>query len=202
MHYRILALVPFLMASPAVAQKFDPVVVEPAPAAPVVVAPIAPTYDWNGFYAGAQVNYADADAEFDGFIDNLEGDDFLFGLRAGYDYDFGNLVAGPVVQYDTGSLDLGDLEIENILRIGGRVGFDSGRNLYYATGGYAEADTEEFGDADGFFAGLGYEVFLTDRVTIGAEALYHEFDEDDFDDFSNDADVEAVTVGLNLNFRF
>lgn len=213
----LLPFLPLAFVAPAFAGNIAPVYSEPAPIAPVTV---APTYTWGGGYVGVQAGYGDIrpggtadlddDDDDDGdsddtdnvsFGDDLDGDGGLFGLRAGYDMMFGRTLVGGFAQYDKASIDLGDdVELDSILRLGLRAGLTSGRNMYYATGGYAQADTDDIGTADGYFAGLGYEVFLTQKVTLGAEALYHDFDE--FDGGDDDIDAKATTVGLNLNYRF
>lgn len=207
-------------AAPAFAGNVDAVIVE---AAPVVAAP-APVYSWTGGYAGIQAGFADVrpggsladDAEdddddddddsiLDGLDDLVDGEGGFFGGRLGYDRQFGRALVGGLVSYDGAGLELGDdtgLEIDSITRVGMRAGLTAGRNLFYATGGYANADTNEIGSADGYFAGAGYEALLTPRVSLGLEALYHDFD--DFDDVGDveDIDAKATTVGVNLNFRF
>lgn len=201
--YRIplIAFAASAISLPALAGNPAPVPVDPVPAPVFDAAPAAPIYDWSGFFVGAQIGYGDLEA--DTGAATLDDDGALYGLRAGYDYDFGPALVGGVLQYDASNLELDDgadgIELDSVLRLGARVGFDSGRNLYYLTGGYANADTDAIGDSDGYFAGVGYEVFLTDRVTLGAEALYHEFD--DFDDAPT-VDADATTVGLNVNYRF
>ncbi|GFE66648.1 outer membrane protein [Litoreibacter roseus] len=189
-----------MITSPVWAGSFEPA--EPVPS-PVVTAPVvdaAPIYDWTGFSVGAQLSYGDV--ETDGAAD-LDGDDFLYGLRAYYDYDFGNFVVGGGIQYDRADIDLDDVAaIDSVLRIGARVGIPSGRNFYYGTAGYARADTDDgtlsVGSSDGYFVGAGYEVFLTEQITAGAELLYHEFDDFDVDDL----EAEATTLGLSVNYRF
>ncbi|MDA0924279.1 MAG: porin family protein, partial [Proteobacteria bacterium] len=54
------------------------------------------------------------------------------------------------------------------------------------------------GDSDGWFAGLGYEMLVTDMISVGAELLYHEFDSFDLVGLAADATTAAVSV----NFRF
>ena len=157
----------------------DPVVVSPAPAP----AP-RPDYDFTGFSLGAQVGYASADE-----------DGAIGGVRAGYDFPLGQrALAGVTAQYDaTGAtLDNGQ-DLDSLLRVGARLGLTSNRNWYYATGGFARADAGD--TADGYFVGLGYEVFLTDRVTAGAEALYNDFDD-------GPVEGDATSVEMSVNFRF
>lgn len=192
----LLPLFPLAIAAPALAGNIDPVVVE---AAPTVIVQ-QPVYSWSGAYIGAQVNYIDVSTGGDADLDDDGG---LFGLRAGYDVQRGSQVFGALIQYDGGSIEVENtgVELENVLRVGGRYGFTTGPALYYGMLGYANADTDDIGDADGAFIGVGYERFVTERVTLGAEAIYHDFG--DFDDAGGaNIDGEATTVGLNLNFRF
>lgn len=187
------ALLPFT-AAPAFAGNIAPVPVEPAPIAPAA----APVYEWSGAYIGAQVSRADF--ETDGAI-GVDDTGFLAGLRAGYDLDLGGTIVGGLVQYDSGSFDLAPsgLEVDDVLRVGGRVGYDLGRTMFYGMGGYASADTNLPGDADGYFLGIGTETFVTQNVTLGVESIYHDFGELDG---APNVDLEAATIGVNLNFRF
>ena len=70
----IIAALPVLIASPALAGGVVPTPLEPAP---VFVEPVAPAYDWTGFYVGAQASYADVEA--DGTI-NADGNGGVYGL--------------------------------------------------------------------------------------------------------------------------
>lgn len=198
----VLAALLATFAGPAMAADFAPAPFEPAP---VVVAPVVPLYDWTGFSGGLQFGWASVDTNID-----ADGEHGTVGLRAYYDYDFGTFVLGGGVQYDFTDLEL-ELEgsdagigtVDNVLRVGVRAGIDSNRNWYYLTGGYARVETDIDGigdsDSDGYFVGAGYEVFLTQNITAGAEILYHEFD--DFDDLP-DLEADATTAALSLNFRF
>lgn len=175
-------------------------VAEPAPA-PMTVAPPAPvmsTTDWTGPSVGVQLGYGDVDTSG---AATLSGDDYLYGLRAHYDFDFGDYVVGGGLQYDNADIDLGGgTRIDSVTRIGARAGLDLGQNWVYGTAGWARADTSNpaVGDSDGWFAGLGYEVFVANNVTLGAEVLYHDFS--DFDLPGLEAD--ATTAAVSVNFRF
>lgn len=168
--------------------------------APIVVAPAPLSFgrDWTGFWVGAQLGYADVDT---GGAASLSGDGAIGGITAGYDFDFGQFVAGAGIDYDVADIDLGGgVSVDGVLRLKARAGFDSGRNWYYATAGYARAHTDGggVGDSGGAFAGLGYEVFVTDAVTAGAELLFHDFSDFDLDGL----DAEVTTVQLSVNYRF
>ena len=182
------------LSAPAIAG--GPVTVAPQP--PVVAPPPAPTYDWTGPSVGLQFGYIDVETSG---AAALEGDDTLIGLRAYYDYDFGQFVLGGGLQYDVTGVDLGGVtEVESVLRGGVRGGIDLNRNWIYATLGLARVETSAaaVGDSSGYFAGLGYEVFVGQQVTLGAEVLYHEFD--DFD--LGGLEAEATTASVSVNFRF
>ena len=193
--------------------------------APVVAAPMAPAEplsygrDWTGGYVGAQIGYGgldldgdligdnDDDVELGDITDlNFEGNGPTFGLRSGYDYDFGSVVAGGFLQYDGANIDIDDTDssINRLGRAGVRLGYDAGNTLPYVAAGYAHAETDDYGDSDGWFAGAGVETFVTDNVTVGGEVFYHRFE--DFDgDLGNagvNFDADATTVGINVNYRF
>lgn len=181
------------LSAPALAGGF----VEPAPEptiAPVAVAPAGT--DWTGGYVGGRLGFGDGDVGGD------EGDGVMYGLGAGYDYDFGNWVLGGLLNYDQSEIELDSGgEIENVMRLGLRAGPDLGRTLLYGTAGAAWADATVGGAGlsdNGWFAGVGLDYLLTDQWTIGGEILTHQFD--DFD--STGLDVDATTAHLTANFRF
>lgn len=150
------------------------------------------SFNWTGPYVGGQLGYANGDP-------NTGGDDdaFIGGFRIGYDQEFGSFVLGVRADYEFTELDVGSSgEIDGIFRIGARAGFDQGRNLLYGIGGFADTDTSGVSSGDGFYVGGGYEVYVTDRITAGAEVIYH-----DLEGFGG-TDVEVVTATVGLNFRF
>ncbi|MEM1272183.1 MAG: outer membrane beta-barrel protein [Pseudomonadota bacterium] len=166
--------------------------------APVVVAPPAPISDFTGFSGGLQFGFIDVETSG---VASLSGDEPFLGLRAYYDYDFGQFILGGGLQFDGTDIDLGGVtDVESVLRGGVRGGVDLSRDWIYATLGLARVNTSDgaVGDSTGYFVGLGYEAFVTDQITIGAELLYHEFDDFDLDGL----DAEATTAGISVNFRF
>ncbi|APZ54984.1 outer membrane protein [Salipiger abyssi] len=199
MTFKPLILVPFL-ATPAFAGSLDQAAPEPAPAAPVVPVTTPATGDWTGPSVGVQLGYGSADA--DGPADDSE-EGALYGVRAFYDHDFGNWVAGGGLQYDGADIDLGDAgNVDGIAKLGGRVGYDMGRTMIYGSGGYAHASTDggalDAGSSDGYYVGIGAETYVTDNVTVSGELNYNEFE--DFD--ANDLKVGATTATVGLNYRF
>ena len=199
---------------------------------PVPVPP-PPGTDWTGPYVGLQYDILSGEASEGGdrrrdiprealraerlyYDDTLDIDGDLFGVFAGYRYDFGSLVIGGEVDYMTGDGDIDirfegsqPFDIDSLVRLGGEVGFDlssqpgsSALPLFvYATAGYAYIDisTEtESNDSGGYFFGAGADYLVTDNLSIGVELLQHNFSDFDIDD----SEIEATTFGINAAFRF
>lgn len=192
-------LLAFGLSTVMAAPVFAGGVAEPAPS-PVVIAPVPVVSgtNWTGASVGAQLGYGDISTSG---AATLGGDGALLGLRAYYDYDFGDFILGGGLQYDAADIDLGGgTTADSITRAGLRAGVDLGTNWIYGTAGWANVDTDSatVGDSDGWFAGVGYEVFVANNVTVGAEVLYHEFD-----DFAlGGLEAEATTAAVSVNFRF
>lgn len=202
--------------------------IQPAPVEPVIAPAPMPVYtspDWSGFYAGGQMGYADATGkgtgEFNGDPTNFKanGDGFIGGITLGYDHDFGDWVAGVGADYDWTDIKLGDgltdltpgsetygTKLESIWRLKARAGYKIGDGLLYATAGYAQADTKDFGSEDGYFVGAGYEHLITEQFSLGGEVLYHEFNNFSrtlsTSDVVTDYDMEVVTAQVRATFRF
>jgi outer membrane immunogenic protein len=207
-----------LLAAPAFAGGFAepiaPPAVTPAPIVPVV--PVAPSGDWTGAYVGGQLSYGNVGVSADDtdFDETYSGT--LYGLHAGYNYDFGRVVAGVEAAYDWANVDLGGDaapvagSLDSVARVGARVGYDAGRVLPFATAGWTRANISGSGAADGvnesydgWYAGAGVDYAVTDRITVGGQVLYHDFNVDQFDG----AEVEGInsnltTVGVRASFRF
>ncbi|MBF9048139.1 outer membrane beta-barrel protein [Rhodobacterales bacterium LSUCC0031] len=179
-----------VLAGGVAAPEPQPVVIAPAPVA-------AFGRNWTGASVGLTLGYGDVSTSGPA----LAGDDVLLGLRAHYDYDFGDFILGGGLQYDTTNLDLGGVAtLDAVTRVGLRGGIDLIDDWLYATAGWAQAQISGggVGDSDGWFAGLGYEMAMTEALSLGAELLYHEFDSFDLGGMSADATTAAVSV----NFRF
>ncbi|MEO0372802.1 MAG: porin family protein [Pseudomonadota bacterium] len=176
-----------VLAGNTIAPAPEPVISSPA------ISPVGP--DWTGFYGGAQLGYANIDSNAPG----VDGDGFIAGLIAGYDYDFGNAVLGVGLDYDF--LDVGiapGVSVDNVFRVKVRGGFEVGQGLIYATGGYAQADASTLGSEDGYFIGAGYDYLISDQFSVGGEILYHEFDNYG----PTTIDVDATTFQVRGAFRF
>lgn len=181
-----------LGAMPLAAAAEEPAVT--AALTPFAPAPAMQDYDWTGPSVGLGFAYVpDVTGDAEGFV---------YGVRLGYDVDFGDYVVGGLFDYGTGDIDFeSDVDVDSIWRLGVRGGIDAGRNWFYATAGYTAVETDGAsspGDSDGYFLGIGYEVFLTDTVTAGAELVHSTFD--DFD--NGEPDIDSTAVGLSVNYRF
>ena len=191
----LIASAAVLVAAPALAGG-----TAPAPASAPAVVPVAATSDWTGAYAGLQFDLLDGDAAIGGALD---GD--AFGLFGGYRRDFGTFVLGGEIDYMVGEMSPvagPSIDVDALLRLGVEAGFDAGPALIYATVGWAQMDVSVAGlnfDFDGTFYGIGVDYAVTDRVTIGAELLRH-----DFNDINGIAgnDLDATTFGINVAYRF
>jgi opacity protein-like surface antigen len=160
--------------------------------APVAVAPAPMGGDWTGAYGGLSLGNAWLNA------DNLDDSEMVYGVHGGYDYDFGLFVLGGELDYQTGdNLALGATEVDDVVRLKARAGYDLGQTLVYGVLGAAQVNTSDADDT-GWVAGLGAEYKVTDNVSLGAEYLYHQFD--DFD--GTGVDIDADTLSLRANFRF
>lgn len=183
------------LTGPAFAGGYAEPVVEAPVAAPVVAA--APNGDWTGGWIGGQVGFGDASA---GAVD---GDGAIYGLRGGYDWDFGQWVLGAGLDWDKADIDLGTAgdNLDSITRLGLRAGYDMGRTLLYVRGGAARASADIGGvsrDDSGWFAGVGAEFALNGRWTVGGEVLKNQFD--NFD--NTGTDLDTTTAALTVGFRF
>lgn len=143
--------------------------VETAAPVPVVPVPAARSSDWTGFYVGGQLGYADL--EFSEDVDaQRDYRGALYGVHAGYMQQLGSLVVGAEFDYDLTTIeeefDAFDgtftVEVDSIMRLKARLGYDAGAFMPYLTGGVARATISSDNpiepgeiEADGDFFGLG-----------------------------------------------
>ncbi len=180
--------------------------------APVVVAPVAPF--WAGGYIGGQIGYAYTDFDFGDLTDDLgnviDGDDsdngLIGGITLGYLWSLNNgWYIGPEFQYDWADLTARDsdtgasIDFDEIGRLKLIAGREIGNGLLYGSAGIAYANLDDAGDiADGFdgsetnwLLGFGYDYRVGDNWTVGAEYMYHDFD-----------DLNLNTIHLKAAYRF
>lgn len=159
-------------------------------------APISQGGNWTGAYGGFQLGYGDV--ETTGAATET-GDDLLYGVHGGYNYDFGRFVLGGELDYDFSDISLSGAggDIDSIGRAKLKAGYDLGSTLLYGTAGVAVADAT-LGNDNGTFYGVGVSYQMTPDWTVGGEVLAHQFD--DFD--GTGVDIEANTLSLRASYNF
>ena len=193
MTYRFAALGLVLMSGGAASAGSLDTPADPVPAAPAPE--VVQTFggDWTGAYGGLQLGYADVDGS-----GAADGNDALYGLHAGYRYDFGTFVLGGEVDYDFADIDLnGAATVDSVARLKVNAGYDFGPALGYVTAGVAEVDTS-LGSDTGEFYGIGVAYQVNERYTLGAELLEHKFD--DIGGTGVEADATTLTVRGSIRF--
>lgn len=161
--------------------------------APVAVAPAFAGGLWDGFYAGAQLGYGDLDGE-----DLGEDDGAIGGLHAGWQGSSNRFVYGVEGDVNATDLTFDGADLDSLSHVKAKFGYDLGRSLVYVTAGGAYADFDGGSSDWGYAAGVGYDYLVTDNVSLGAEVLYHEFD--DFDNEGSDIDGTTFTAKVAYHF--
>ncbi|EBA14217.1 outer membrane protein [Roseobacter sp. CCS2] len=167
-------------------------------AAALAAAPIASfAQDWTGPYAGFQIGGSDIDV--DGAAE-LTGDGPSYGIFAGYNVQNGAIVYGGEIDYDVTEYEIagGAQEVDSTTRLKGRIGTELGGGLAYGTAGVVWATSPGLGDDNGYLVGVGYDLPVTQNMTVGAEILQHEFE--DYND--TDLDVGVTTFKARVSFSF
>lgn len=160
----------------------------------------------NAFSPGFCGGRANGPTPADGCEDDEDGADF--GLRAGYDWQWGNWVLGGVGEIAKAEIDDSvsafsttparytmSRELNWVAAARARGGYAFSNLLFYGTGGFAWADVEhsfstsngvntftEGGDdeASGYQLGGGVEWNMSDRWRLGAEYIYTSLEDDDY----------------------
>ena len=213
---RAFAAATALVAFAAPAMAADIIVDVPAP--PVVV---DTPFTWTGAYVGVQVGYVNANGDFDDNIAGtpdliVDADDIIGGVHAGFNYQFASgFVLGAYVDIDGTNADIDVFstvgvgqaavgEINYVARGMVKAGYAIDRALVYAQGGvaYIDADFDPLvtfsgaaeNDSDwGYALGAGVDYALTDNVILGADYVYHRFD-----DLGIDPNILPATLGNPL----
>lgn len=202
MKRNLISAVSFLAAASvagfASAGGYAPAVVEP------VITPVQ-TYvpagrDWTGGYAGLSFGRHEADMTIETEGGEVGGsvDDTGLGAFVGYLYDMGDYVVGGELSYDTADFDGTD---GDLIRLRGRLGYDAGNWMPYATLGMAHAKLSAGGESasdTGITFGLGAEFALTENFRLGAEIGRSSFS--DFDGSGVDLDVDTIQIRASFAF--
>lgn len=218
-HSRILVAAAAILALPAVASAADLPQIANEPA--VAYTPVPTVYDWSGVYVGVHGGYGwgDADTTLAAPLNSFSADGFLGGVQAGYNFQYGNFVAG--VELDASYTDIkgnvagaAEAELNWLGTARLRAGYAFDRFMVYGTGGLAYGDVEvtnvpagvsESNGHIGWALGAGAEAAVTDNVTVRGEYLYVNLQDEDYTNVlgaGNKAGLDAHTVKVGLNYKF
>lgn len=174
-----------------------------APPSPPVVVTVAPSYDWSGFYAGVGLGEHSGDMFDIGGPYALSGSSAL--VLAGYRHDFGNYVFGGEVSTTVGTsahqTAFPTWEFTRMTDLRVTAGRDMGRVLAYVALGYTTTNFTPGGGSqnyNGWNAGLGMDVMMTDHFFIGAEYIWRSLESTTIAGWTGD----FGTVQLRGGWRF
>lgn len=129
-----------------------------ASAQSVMISPTSAAFNWSGFYFGGHGGYS--------FVSGPDiTDGYEVGGQIGVNRQFGATVLG--IEMDMGYVDWGPVTTAGSVRL--RGGYAVGNFLPYVAGGLG------IEDSIGWTVGGGVDYALTDRWSIGAEYLHHDF---------------------------
>ncbi len=160
--------------------------------------------DWSGVYFGVQSGYSWSSIDVTQF-GNTASADFdagIVGAHIGLQHQFGGVVIGVEGNWDSAIRDNpGTTDCPNpafacehrfndVLTVGGRLGWAAGHWMPYVTGGYASARFESVTRTkatgvvfdtmgtrnDGWFIGGGFEWQVSPGWSAGLEYRHYEFD--------------------------
>ncbi|MDJ1160011.1 porin family protein [Chelatococcus sp. SYSU_G07232] len=196
------------------------------PSRRVAPAPVVPVFTWTGFYVGVNAGYGFGEFSKGAGFDDPDG--FIGGGQIGYNYQFGQFVAGleadiqyadlkgstSALRFANGNVGRGRGEVEYFGTVRGRVGVAFDRALVYVTGGLAYGETKfsgvdttagiAFSKSDtrtGWTLGGGIEYAFTNNLTARAEYLYVDLGDNRYYGV-NKAGTEFSVVRAGLNYKF
>ena len=199
---------------PIAALAGGPATVEPEPPVTPTAAPVA-AMDWSGAYAGLAAGTANGDMQY--FVydapDTREAvDGSLTGLFAGFNVQRGNMVYGGELAYSKGNVEYDtDYGFTSFLDLKGKLGYASQKTLVYAVLGLTKGEwTEEGFDSisgTGVAYGAGVDFAVSDRMTVGLEYLWRNFDTENFASAvpqiaNTNVEGDFGTLSLRVGFRF
>lgn len=179
---------------------------------------------WSGAYVGFHNGGAWGDSDWtlsNGSSASPNPDaGALFGGHAGILGQWGVLVAGVEVSYSglpnvdgntwcpAGTASC-RTEIENLLLLNGRLGFELGRAMLYGTGGWARSTVnvtrtaavaaQDDGHLSGWDIGGGIEFIMWPNVVFGVEYLHVDYDDGGFGLANGGVLVENISVEPDLD---
>lgn len=171
---------------------------------------------------GYDVSKAGSSIDDDVNEDNDQSiDGFAYGVGAGYDMRFGNVVVGPEAEVtwstaktkftdgDFEGFGIGNVKTNRDLYVGARLGYVvSPKTMIYAKGGYTNAKfdvrnasgtvtTNRDIDADGWRIGAGVEQAVTSNVFAKLEYRYSNYEKGELDYRGDFADGQRFDLDLD-----
>ncbi|MGA2943026.1 MAG: outer membrane protein, partial [Xanthobacteraceae bacterium] len=184
----------------------------PMPRAPAAYIPVAPAWNWSGFYLGVNGGYGFGNTSWDGGVGSFDANGGLAGGTIGINYQIGQLVLGAEGDFDwqdlSGSTSAAacggvncNTKTDYLGTFRGRVGYAFDRIMVYGTAGGAVTDVKAnlagFPSTSntelGWTAGAGIEGAITDNLTAKIEYLYA-----DFENTSCPASSCGITTNVGL----
>lgn len=156
-----------------------PTVVADDPMPEAMAAPAA-AHDWSGPYVGLSYGSTSGTMTYSTFPTVFRFDSGNTpSVFAGYLMQRGNVVYGGELAYSRGQdatiVGFPTENLENMLDLKGRVGYATGQSMLYGVLGYSKVGYLEgtlgSQDTDGLAYGLGLDVAVTQRFTLGFEYL-------------------------------
>jgi outer membrane immunogenic protein len=194
-----------------------------ASAADVPYVEPTPEWSWSGFYLGLHLGYGEAnidgdwcpsECEFD--FGDINPNGAIGGAHAGYNWQSDSLVFGIEADVsfpdwgdredncDGGCTSGGNVDVDLLASLRGRLGFAFDRSMVYVTAGgaYTEGEFGAFGtdphdfDISGFggVVGAGYEYAVGDDISLRVEGLYYFLDADEDIDKGEFTDGDEVEI--------
>ena len=164
-------------------------------ASTLLVTAASPSFagDWTGAYLGGQIG------RLDGKLDDESLKGGIYGVHAGYNHQMGSVVLGGEIDYDfsDAKLDTGE-KLDGIGRLKGKLGYDFGPWMAYATAGVAYAQVGGLNDT-GTVYGLGVSYMAIPEWIISGEVLQH-----DFKSFGGAglSDIDGPQLTLRASYKF
>ena len=209
---------------------YTPPVVEPVPAAPIIIE--EPAGAWQGGYAGLTLGYAFKGKDDVGVggptgsvtPDKLDLSGANAGVHVGYRWQRGNWVVGPELSYEGGNIkdsfstDGYDAssKVKNMYALRLKTGYTvSPDMLVYGIAGVGRAkidysvagngaDIKDSYNKTGYILGLGVEKQINAKWSVTGEYEYADFGSENLSDgtYDTNATPQYNNIKLGVNFKF
>jgi outer membrane immunogenic protein len=208
------------------------------------IASYGPAYSWAGLYVGASAGFGTGDTQtsisditffrpIDGSFEiaNYDLNGAIYGAHIGYNFQRGSIVFGVEAGINGTDMDgsqglitsaiTSERELDWYATAVARLGYASGKTLFYGFGGIAWADVtsslnflgrtvlEDEESHLGWTAGLGIEHALSDRFSVRVEYSHVDLGEEttsyniaDVVSFDKDVDLKFDAIKIGASYKF